>query len=161
MGAPRLHGFGIGYNDVLPYFLKSEDMKIESLKDSKYQNTGGYLGVSQCGVTHMRDKYLQAGKEIGYDVTDYNGETQIGFSDAQITVRDGVRSSTSLEFLGLAKSRQNLHVAVHRFVTKVQIEDNTATGVDVIHNLRKYFLKANKEVILTAGAIRCWTQNTP
>ena len=64
---------GWGYKDVLPYFLKSEDMKIESLKSSKYHNTGGFLAVSAGGVTPLAEKYLQAGKEIGYSVVDYNG----------------------------------------------------------------------------------------
>ena len=144
---------GWGYKDVLPYFLKSEDMRMESLKDSKYHSTGGYLGISQGGITSLRDKYLQAGKEIGYAIIDYNGEIQEGFSDNQITVRDGIRSSTGLEFLGSAKDRGNLHAAVNSYVTKVEIDGNTAIGVDVIRNLRKYFIKANKEVIVSAGAV--------
>lgn len=36
---------GWGYDDVLPYFKKSEDMRIEELKDDPYHGTGGYLTV--------------------------------------------------------------------------------------------------------------------
>ena len=110
---------GWGYKDVLPYFLKSEDMTIENLKSSKYHSTGGYLAVSGGGLSVNTEKFLKAGKEIGYDIVDYNGETQEGFCENHINVRNGVRSSTSLEFLGPARGRPNLHVAVNSFVTKL------------------------------------------
>ena len=144
---------GWGYKDVLPYFLKSEDMKIDSLKSSKYHNTGGPLAVSAGGVTPFAERYLQAGKEIGYNIVDYNGETQEGFSESHNNVRDGVRSSTSLEFLGPAKDRDNLHIGVKSFVTKIEIENKVAKGVHVIRNGQKEYITARKEVILSAGSI--------
>ena len=144
---------GWGYNDILPYFLKSEDVLIDSLKGSKYHSTGGYLGVSKGGATPIAPKYLQAGKELGYDIIDYNGEVQEGFSEAQLTVRNGVRSSTGVEFLGPTKGRQNLHIAVNSLVTKVAIENKEATGVYVIRAGRKHFIASRKEVIVSAGAV--------
>ena len=144
---------GWSYKDVLPYFLKSEDMQIKSLQQSKYHSTGGYLAVSPGGVTPLAEKYLQAGKEMGYDVIDYNGESQQGFSESHNNVRKGVRSSTSLEFLVPAKDRTNLHVGVKSFVTKILIENHIAKGVNVVRNGRKYFIEAKKEVIVSAGAI--------
>ena len=144
---------GWGYKDVLPYFLKSEDIMIESLKSSKYHSTGGYLAVSGGGVTPLTEKFLKAGKEIGYDIIDYNGETMEGFSENQLNVRNGVRSSTALEFLGVAKDRTNLHVGVNSFVTKIAFEDKMAKGVSVIRNERKHFIEAKKEVIISAGAV--------
>ena len=144
---------GWGYKDVLPYFLKSEDIMIESLKSSKYHSTGGYLAVSGGGVTPLTEKFLKAGKEIGYDIIDYNGETMEGFSENQLNVRNGVRSSTALEFLGVAKDRTNLHVGINSLVTKIAIEDKMAKGVSVIRNERKHFIEAKKEVIISAGAV--------
>ena len=144
---------GWGYKDVLPYFLKSEDMKIDSLKSSKYHNTGGPLAVSAGGVTPLAEKYLQAGKEIGYNIVDYNGESQEGFSESHNNVRDGVRSSTSLEFLGPAKDRENLHIAVKSFVRKIDVENKVAKGVHVIRNGRPQYIEARKEIILSAGSI--------
>ena len=49
--------------------------------------------------------------------------------------------------------RINLHIAVESFVTKIEVEDQKAIGVYVIRNLRKYFIKVRKEIIVSAGAI--------
>ena len=144
---------GWGYKDVLPYFLKTEDMTVESLKNSKYHSTGGLLAVSSGGVTELKDTFLKAGKELGYGIVDYNGEAGEGFSELQINVRNGVRSSAALEFLGLTGDRENLHVGVDSFVTKIEIDGMRAKGVNVIRKERKHFIKAAKEVIISAGAI--------
>ena len=145
---------GWGYKDVLPYFLKSEDMSIANLKSSEYHSSGGYLAVSNGGLTPIADMYLKAGQELGYNIVDYNGEIQEGFSETQINARNGVRSSTSLEFLEPARTRKNLQIAVNSFVTKISIEGKTATGVYVIRGGRKYFTEAYKEIILSAGAVK-------
>lgn len=144
---------GWSYKDVLPYFLKSEDILIEDLKSSPYHSSGGPLAVSYSPPTGLANFYLNAGKELGYDVSDYNGKEQEGFSIVQSNVRDGVRSSTSLEFLGRIGVRENLHTSVKSMVTKVDIKNNRAVGVYYIRNNRKFYVKARKEVILSAGAI--------
>ena len=144
---------GWGYKDVLPYFLKSEDMTIESLKTSKYHSTDGYLAVSGGGITPNAELFLKAGKEMGYDINDYNGEIQEGFCETQITVRDGVRSSTGLEFLGRARGRPNLHVGIDSLVTKIDIDNKAAKGVYAIRKERKHFIEAKKEVIVSAGSV--------
>lgn len=143
---------GWSYKDVLPYFLKSEDVQIGELKDSPYHNTGGPLAVSCPSVTKLSDIYLKAGREMGSDVVDYNGETMLGFSKLQINTKDGVRCSTGLSFLG-GKDWKNLHISTDSFVTKVEIQDKTATGVHLIKGMNKHFVKARKEVILSGGAI--------
>ena len=144
---------GWGYKDVLPYFLKSEDMRIEGLKSSRYHQTGGYIAVSSGKITSLANMFLEAGRELGYNIVDYNGEVQEGFGENQINVRDGVRSSTALEFLGRHRERSNLHVAINSFVTKLKIDNAVAQGVSFIRNLRNQFVKANKEVIVSAGAV--------
>lgn len=144
---------GWSYKDVLPYFLKSEDMKIDNLKGSKYHNTGGYLAVSTGGVTPIADSYLKAGEQMGYKIVDYNGETHQGWSPMQLTIRNGVRSSTSLEFLGRAIGRENLHVAIRALVTKIDIQNKQAKGVYMIKDGRKHYIKATKEVIVSGGAV--------
>ena len=144
---------GWSYNDVLPYFLKSEDIQIAELKSSRYHSSGGPLAVSSGRETKLADLYMQAGKEAGYNITDYNGEAQEGFNYIQQTTRNGIRSSTSLEYLGNTASRNNLHIGVRSFVTKIEIKNNKAVGVFLIRNSRKYFIKARKEIILSAGAI--------
>ena len=145
---------GWGYKDVLPYFLKSEDILTEELKDSKYHNAGGYLGVSTENVYDITGEWLQAGRELGYKIVDYNGESQVGFGRAQYTIRSGTRSSTSVEFLGkAAQGRSNLHISLRSHVTKINIENEEANGVYFVKDNRKYYVKASKEVIVSAGTV--------
>ena len=144
---------GWSYKDVFPYFLKFEDIQIDELKSSPYHSTGGPIAVSNKYVTQLSDKYLKAGEELGYLVQDYNGKDLEGFSIIQKTVRNGVRSSTSLEYLGGTKSRLNLHISVNSHVTKVNIVDKRAVGVYFIRDGKKLYVKAKKEVILSGGAI--------
>ena len=147
---------GWSFKDVLPYFLKSEDMLIDDLKSSPFHSTGGALGVSGGRVTPLADLYMQSCGELGYPINDYNGEGEEGCSRIQVNVRNGVRSSTSVEYLGKTFDRKNLHISINSFVTKVEIEEKKATGVYVIRNGRKVLIKARKEIILSAGAL-----NTP
>ena len=144
---------GWSYKDVLPYFLKSEDIQIPELKDSPYHSSGGPLSVESGKATPLAEMYMNAGRELGYNITDYNGEDQEGFNYMQETTRNGVRSSTSAEYLGNTASRNNLHIAVNSFVTKLEIENSRAIGVYVIRKARKFFIKARIEIILSAGAI--------
>ncbi|XP_045198417.2 L-sorbose 1-dehydrogenase-like [Mercenaria mercenaria] len=144
---------GWGYNDVLPYFLKSEDMLVDELKDSKYHRTRGLLGVTQESYVPVTKTFVEAGKELGFEEVDYNGEYQLGFSASQVTVRGGVRGSTVREFLRPAMPRANLHVATRAHVSKVTFQGNTATGVSFIRNGVKKIVKAKREVILSAGSI--------
>lgn len=144
---------GWSYKDVLPYFLKSEDIRIDNLRSSVYHSMGGPLAVSSGLGTPLADLYMKAGKEMGYEITDYNGEDQAGFNFIQSNTRNGVRSSSALELLENTAERKNLHIAVESFVSKIEIVNKAATGVFVIRNGRKHFIKAAKEVILSAGAI--------
>ena len=142
---------GWSWRDVLPYFLKSEDILIDDLKKSKFHSTGGPLAVSSTKVTPLADMYLAAGQELGYKSIDYNSDDQEGISPAQINVRQGVRSSTGLEFIAPHMGRKNLHVGLNSFVTKVDIQNKRATGVYMIRNNKKLFVKAHKEVIVSGG----------
>lgn len=144
---------GWSYDEVLPYFLKSEDMLVDEYKESKYHHTGGLLGVTQETFVPVSQTFVEAGKELGFEEVDYNGENQIGFSKSQINVRGGTRASTFREFLQPAMSRPNLHVATHAHVSKVVMEKKRASGVSFIRNGVKMTVNASREVILSAGSI--------
>ena len=145
---------GWSYEDVLPYFLKSEDILIDSLSDSKYHHKGGPLAVSYSQASNIPDIFVKAGKELGYEEVDYNGERQEGFGVQQSSIRNGVRSSTIKEFLRPAMKRENLHVAVNTLATKVLFDaDKRATGIEFIRNGVKGSVNAKKEVIVSGGAV--------
>jgi len=137
----------------LPYFLKSENIRVKKLKGSKYHYPGGPLTVSDESAVPLAKRFVDAGKELGYKEVDFNGAEQLGFGVSQVTVKDGVRSSTAQAFLRPVMSRANLHVAVNAHVTKVNIENGAATGVSFYNGNRKFTVAARKEVILSAGAI--------
>jgi choline dehydrogenase len=132
--------------------LKSEDIQIDELKSSVYHHSGGPLAVSGSRITELSDLYMKAGQELGFNITDYNGADQEGFHKIQLNVRNGIREATGLAFLGRIGKRSNLDV-IETFVTKVNIKNNAADGVFYIRNGRKSYVRAKKEVILSAGAI--------
>lgn len=75
---------GWSYKDVLPYFLKSEDNRNPYLLKTPYHKENGYLTVQEAPWrTPLSIAFLQAGKELGYQVRDINGEEQTGFMLAQ------------------------------------------------------------------------------
>jgi choline dehydrogenase-like flavoprotein len=70
---------GWGYDDVLPYFLKSEDNQNPFLAGTKYHRKGGYLTVSEAGYrSPLGAAFIQGGVEMGYTNRDCNGEFQTG-----------------------------------------------------------------------------------
>ena len=123
---------GWKYEDVLPYFKKSEDMRIDEYMDSPYHKTGGYLTVEEFSYkTPISKAFVVAGKEMGYDVTDVNGERQTGFTMSPGTLRNGLRCSTAKAYLRPASKRKNLHISFYTHVEKIIIGpyNKTAQGV--------------------------------
>jgi len=147
---------GWGYNDVLHYFKKSEDNKNSTLARNSYHSAGGYLTVSEAPFkTPLAEAFISAGKEMGYDVHDINGQRQTGFMVPQGTIRNGSRCSTAKAFLAPARLRKNLHVVLNTVVTSVVIDSalNITSGVKMIKNNIEYYIRVNKEVLLSAGPI--------
>lgn len=143
---------GWSYDDVLPYFLKSEDILVREYETSEYHNKGGNLGVSHETVfASLSRRFIEAGKELGYNEVDYNAEEQLGFGVSQVSVRNGVRASTMSEYLRPALSRDNLHVVINARVIKVNIQSETAIGVTFIHDGLKKIASVRREIILSAG----------
>ena len=148
---------GWRYESVLPYFLKSEDNTIPELAmNTKYHSTGGYMAVSYPPFrTPLAEAFLEAGKETGQPIIDYNGETQTGFSFVQTTTKNGTRWSTSRAFLHPIRKRKNFHVMKGSMVTKILIDPSTkkTIGVEFVRNGKRQRVRARREVILSAGAI--------
>ena len=147
---------GWSYDEILPYFIKSEDNRNPYFAKSKYHGTGGYLTVSEVPYrTPLSAAFLQGGVEMGYEFNDGNGATQTGFMIAQTTTRNGARCSTAKAFLRPVRNRNNLHVSMQSTVQQILIEPTTkrAYGVRFIRNGVIYSVRARKEVVLSAGSI--------
>ncbi|KAJ8315326.1 hypothetical protein KUTeg_007476 [Tegillarca granosa] len=147
---------GWSYKDVLPYFMKIENVDFSYKHDTEYHSRDGPLSLSDFSSTPLADMILQAGTEAGYKTLDCNGKEQLGFCKSQSIIKDGVRTSTSTAYIKPVLERDNLHVIIDTHVTKVLIENKKAIGIEAIRSGRKVKVLANKEVILSAGAI-----NTP
>lgn len=151
----ELGNTGWSYNEILPYFIKSEDMRIDEYRNDPYHGTGGYLNVEYFRYrSPLSYWWLDAAKEAGYPVRDINGEYQTGFTLSHGTLRDGLRCSTAKAFIRSVCHRPNLHVSLHSDVEKVLMNENyQAYGVE----FKKFGIKkrvySSREVILSAGSL--------
>lgn len=144
---------GWSYDDVLPYFKKSESNQNAEYIRSGYHGADGPWPISNTLYTPLSDVFIAAGKELGIEEGDSNGKDQNNIMKAQSNIKDGTRWSTSKAFLKPATHRPNLHVAVNARVTRVTFEGKKATGVVFIHEADRKIAKAKREVILSAGSI--------
>ncbi|XP_014203590.1 glucose dehydrogenase [FAD, quinone] [Copidosoma floridanum] len=151
----RLGNPGWSYEDVLPYFLKSEDNRNPYLAATAYHATGGYLTVQETPWrTPLSIAFLQAGLELGYGLRDINGANQTGFMITQATMRRGSRCSTAKAFLRPVRNRPNLHVALNAQATRVILNhDRRATGVEFVRDGRKQHARVRRELVLSSGSI--------
>ncbi|CAK9825477.1 Glucose dehydrogenase [FAD, quinone] [Anthophora retusa] len=151
----RLGNEGWSYEEVLPYFLKSEDNRNPYLARTPYHNTGGYLTVQEPPWrTPLSIAFLQGGQELGYENRDINGEKQTGFMLTQATIRRGSRCSTAKAFLRPVKNRENLHIAMNSQALKVLFnDDKRATGVMILRDGQQQLIRVRREIVLAAGSI--------
>ncbi|XP_076466560.1 glucose dehydrogenase [FAD, quinone]-like [Babylonia areolata] len=144
---------GWSYEDVLPYFLKSEDNVNADFIKTGYHKSGGLLKVARTKTISLSNFLLRAARELGYPVVDANGKSMLGFVEPQSTLYRGTRVSSASAFLHPSVGRENLDVIVKAQVTKVVIENGKAVGVEFTHKGKTHMVRAQREVILSAGAI--------
>jgi choline dehydrogenase len=146
---------GWGYDDVLPYFRRSEDQERGA---DAWHGVGGPQAVSDQREPHpLCDAFIAAAQEAGYPHNpDFNGARQDGAGYFQTTARHGVRVSTAAAYLRPARRRANLAIVTHAHVQRIDCEGKRATGVRWIAGGKPCSATARGEVILSAGAI-----NTP
>ncbi|XP_060852755.1 glucose dehydrogenase [FAD, quinone]-like [Rhopalosiphum padi] len=146
---------GWSYDDVLKYFIRSENTNVPGA-DPGYHGQNGLLSVTDVPYrTPLAKAFVDAGSQIGLPIIDVNGEKQVGINYLQVTMKDGRRCSTNTAFLLPTKKRLNLHVKKQSTVTKIIIEKSTnkAIGVEFVSNRKKYRVYARKEVIVSGGTI--------
>lgn len=145
---------GWSYQDVLPYFIKSEHN--ERIRN-EYHGQHGPLNVSELRSDNPYQKtFVEAAKQVNYPLNDdFNGAEQEGLGVYQVTQKNGERWSAARGYLfPYLGKRPNLHVITKALVSKIVIENGRAVGVEYKHNGQSTVVRANKEVLLSAGAFQ-------
>jgi len=140
------------YEKVLPYFRKQESWEGGG---SRYRGNNGPLATRKARYQDpLVEAYLAGAQDMGYPLNDdYNGIEQDGFARMQMTIRDGRRESAATAYLHPVLSRENLSVRVNSLVTRIVIEGTRAVGVEYIYEGERRFVSADREIILSGGAI--------
>ena len=154
----ELGATGWDYQHCLPYFKRAETWEQGA---DAYRGGDGPVGTCNGNGMRMNPLYqafIDAGKDAGYgETSDYNGYRQEGFGPMHMTVKNGVRSSTSNAYLRRAMKRPNLtvitQVLTRKIVTTHSGDQVVATGVVYERKGKTLTALANKEVISAAGSI--------
>ncbi|XP_021966685.1 glucose dehydrogenase [FAD, quinone] isoform X1 [Folsomia candida] len=141
------------YENVLPYFKKSEDY-TGNYPDPRYHGTGGPLSVTAKPDDPLTRDWMSAAREMEFNNSDANAYQTSTFFPVDHTTKDGRRWSTYKAFIQPVLDRNNFKVIRYAHVTQVNFDSTKrAVGVSYIKNGRTFSATASKEVILSAGAI--------
>jgi choline dehydrogenase-like flavoprotein len=142
---------GWSYDEVLPYFKRAED---NERGEDEFHGVGGPLSVSESrSMQPLVDAMLEAAVQAGYErIPDLNVDRPLGVSRFQVTQRNGKRCSTADAYLHPAAGRPNLEVRTSVLATKIVFEGNRAVGVETVKDGKVETVRAEREVILAAGA---------
>ena len=143
---------GWGWDDVRPYFLRSEHQERGASGD---HGVGGPLNVADVTQTHpVSDAVIEACVEAGIPRNaDVNGENQEGANYYQLTVKNGQRCSAAVAYLHPVLRRANLKVETRALATRVLFDGRTAIGVEYVQNGVRKVARVRREVVLAGGAI--------
>ncbi|MFZ5558913.1 MAG: GMC family oxidoreductase [Pseudomonadota bacterium] len=144
---------GWGWNDVLPYFIRSEH---NTRGASRYHGVDGPLWSSDIEEKHeLMEAIIRAANELGVPRNDdFNAGNQEGVGYYQLFTRKGWRCSTAVAYLRPARSRPNLSVETEAHATQVLFDGTRATGVRFEQRGQSREVRAAREVILAAGALQ-------
>lgn len=162
---------GWSYDDLLPYFRKSEDFVLASNPqatanfnlggkpirdqiDMRYHGVGGAVSVSPPrSPNRMCEVYFKACQEAGYPLNaDFNGATQEGIGYHWLTQKEGERWGIESSHANPAKARSNLAIITEARATRILFNGRRAVGVEYEQDGQIKEIRASGEVILSTGA---------
>lgn len=150
---------GWGWDDLLPYFIKSESSpfaSMDNLADACY-GSAGPIHLEQPAAPHpLTQAHRAAGKALGLKpLRDHNGpDGMAGPTLNTMTIRDGKRQSVADTYLTpCVRARKNLEIRTGIHVDRLLISGDRITGVRALQDGVTIELKANHGVVLAAGAI--------
>ena len=147
---------GWSYEDVLPYFLKSEN---NELGKNEFHNDEGPISVTNKKIDlKMLEEFQNAAEEFGIPRTnDFNKGDNFGVGYFQFTTTRQkllkLRCSAAKGYLNPVKKRSNLKIIVNAHVQKINFLKRKAISVNFYDNGKLKTIKANKEILLSAGSI--------
>lgn len=143
---------GWGYDDVLPYFKKSEANAIH--RDSPFHGVDGPLHVTNLrSPSPLNDVFLEACQSQGIPFNpDCNGTDHHGCYHVQVTQKDGERHSAAAAFIHPNMDRPNLEVRTGAHTTRVLLDQRRATGVEYQRGDQLNTVRVRREVVMSAGA---------
>ncbi|MGE8064483.1 GMC family oxidoreductase [Pseudomonas sp. NPDC089569] len=151
---------GWGWQDVLPYFKRSEgNIRLAGRQQNDLHGGRGPLKVADTRSTNPFDRrFIEAAQAAGHPYNDdFNGSTQEGVGFYQRTQLDGERWNAARAYLhggqgAFNGGRENLSVLPDTQVLRILFESKRAVAVEVVHNGEHKVLRARREIILSAGA---------
>jgi choline dehydrogenase len=152
-GWAQLGARGWSYEDVLPYFCRSETAPTDT---DTLRGKGGPIRITRGDVeaSPLAKAFVEAGVEAGYPRTrDFNGGQQEGFGAVERSTWRGRRWSAAHAYLNPVRSRPNLTVITGAHALGVELEGQRATGLRYAKDGRDHVAKVSREVILSSGSI--------
>lgn len=147
---------GWGFADLVPYFKRTE--RAKGIGSDEIRGRDGALPVTEHDIPDaLSEAFMDGLADVGIARTpDYNGLEQEGAAYFQRLISGGRRVSAADGYLHPARSRRNLEVRTHALATRVVLDGGRAVGVEYVDERdksRRMVVRANKEVILCAGAL--------
>lgn len=142
---------GWGFDDVLPYFRRSE---ANWRGMTNFHGGEGPLSVTPLEKhAELYPAFLKAGEALGYsEAEDFNVPAPEGFGLPDCTIKRGRRHSTKSAFLDPAIGRRNLEVVPHALVQRIVIENGRAIGIEIVRDGQRQTIHARREVVVCGGA---------
>ena len=144
---------GWSYDDVLPYFKRAEHNERGA---DAFHGIDGPLNVMDLrSPNRFGSIFVEAGRQAGFPVNrDFNGREQEGIGHFQVTHKNGERCSAAKAYLTPNLARPNLEIVTGAHATRILFEGRRAIGVEYSLGGTLLQRKAQREVLLCAGALQ-------
>jgi choline dehydrogenase len=143
-----------GWDDqsILPVLKKIEDWRGPP---SEFRGQGGPLHVEPAQEPNaIAEAFVESGRDVGLPVIDdHNGPDMEGIGFFNMTIKDGRRNTVVDAYLRPALERSNLTAVTQAETRKLILDRNRCSAVEYTHQGKSLTARANREVILCAGAI--------
>src|SRR5882672_8411279 len=148
----QLGNVGWSYDDVLPYFRRTENQERGA---DEFHGAGGPLDISDLRARHeLHDAFIAGCQDAGFKSNpDFNGAEQEGVGNYQLTVRKMRRCSAAIAYLRPAMKRPNLKVEIRAFAHRVLFEGKRAIGLEYVQHGAVRRVRARHEVLLAGGSL--------